>query len=168
MCITSATGLCDYSMTLKTFTWALLHRCVLCLYYCSGMDPSGIHTHRLVHTLPHGINLRRTYTNDMNVIHGVVETNNTRQNTTQPTAPTSCRVSRGCSSEKHSSSVVAAVCCKRCTLPCTFSSTCLIRRNRTATTRIAPPTTAVPVVSHSHAEKRSVNIPIIFTLICRL
>ena len=28
VCI-SATGLCDYSMTLKTFTWALLHRCVL-------------------------------------------------------------------------------------------------------------------------------------------
>ena len=28
MCI-SATGLCDYSMTLKTFTWAILHRCVL-------------------------------------------------------------------------------------------------------------------------------------------
>ena len=28
MCI-SATGLCDYSMTLKTFTLALLHRCVL-------------------------------------------------------------------------------------------------------------------------------------------
>ena len=28
VCI-SATGLCDYSMTLKTFTWALLRRCVL-------------------------------------------------------------------------------------------------------------------------------------------
>ena len=28
VCI-SATGLCDYSMTLKTFTWALLHWCVL-------------------------------------------------------------------------------------------------------------------------------------------
>ena len=28
VCI-SATGLCDYSMSLKTFTWALLHRCVL-------------------------------------------------------------------------------------------------------------------------------------------
>ena len=147
----------------------------------------------------------------MNVIHGVVETNNTRQHTIRfgpvpPCAPCELslcpaaanrarrlcsmtedtrknlphqhhavfegvvrpRVSRGCSSEKHSSSVVAAVCCKRCTLPCTFNSTCLIRRNRTATTRIAPPTTAVPVVSHSHAEKRSVYIPIIYTLICPL
>ena len=71
VCIISATGLCDYSMTLKTFIWALLHRCVLwyivadvllldytLLLFRDGPFRVSYASTIIVHTLPHGIKLR--------------------------------------------------------------------------------------------------------------